>query len=259
MKLQIMSDLHVDDRGRRSPPPLVDGVDVVVVAGDTREGLVESLELLRGAYPPPAALVVVAGNHEFYSRVYRNELAAGRERAVQLGIHLLENNSVQIGEAFFVGATLWTDYELFGSGLRQPAMRAAYDTMRDHKKIKWNRDPWQRFRPQEASTLHQRSKQFIESELARPRAGITVLVTHHPTTIEAIDPRDERSLLAAAYASNVSTTWSIDAAPDIAISGHTHRSIDFRRGKTRFISNPRGYVNEAIGFNPSFVLELPEN
>lgn len=146
-----MSDLHTGVSGNRPPPPCVDGVDVVVVAGDTREGLVESIELLREAYPSPVTLVVVAGNHEFYSRVYRHELAAGRERANELRIHLLENDSVQIGTARFLGATMWTDYELLGPGLRQPAMHAAYDAMRDHKKIKWNRDPWQRFRPQEAT------------------------------------------------------------------------------------------------------------
>lgn len=254
-----MSDLHTGRPRNRPPPPLVDGVDVVVVAGDTREGLVESVELLREAYPSPVTLVVVAGNHEFYSRVYRTELAAGRKRANELGVHLLENDSVQIGAARFVGATLWTDYELFGPGLRQPAMRAAYDTKRDHKKIKWNRDPWQRFRPQEASLLHQRSRQFINRELCQHHAGVTVLVTHHPTIMEAIDPRDERSLLAAAYASNFSTTWPIDLAPDVAISGHTHHAIDFRRGKTRFISNPRGYPGEAAHFNPAFTLDLPND
>jgi hypothetical protein len=49
-----------------------------------------------------------------------------------------------------IGVTLWTDYLLFGAGMRPPAMREALDRIRDHKRIKWNKDPWQRFRPQEA-------------------------------------------------------------------------------------------------------------
>ncbi len=40
MKLQIMSDLHVDYPGSRGIPPLAPGVDVVVIAGDTCQGLV---------------------------------------------------------------------------------------------------------------------------------------------------------------------------------------------------------------------------
>jgi hypothetical protein len=102
-----MSDLHADFQGHRELPPLADGVDVVIVAGDTCEGLVESLEMLRAAYPSPVEIVAVAGNHEFYSQVHRVELARGRECASSLGIHLLENDCVMLGSVRIVGATLW--------------------------------------------------------------------------------------------------------------------------------------------------------
>jgi predicted phosphodiesterase len=254
-----MSDLHADFQGHRELPPLADGVDVVIVAGDTCEGLVESLEMLRAAYPSPVEIVAVAGNHEFYSQVHRVELAAGRECASSLGIHLLENDCVMLGSVRIVGATLWTNYGLFGPRLRDAAMRTAFDSMRDHKKIKWNRDPWQRFRPQEALFLHQQSRQFIESVLAQSHAGATILVTHHPTTMESINSPDERNLLASAYTSDLSVTWPDHWGPDVAISGHTHWAIDFRRRKTRFISNPRGYPGEATRFNPEFTIEVPND
>ncbi|SIO66854.1 hypothetical protein SAMN05443247_11489 [Bradyrhizobium erythrophlei] len=66
-------------------------------------------------------------------------------------------------------------YDLFGESLRQPAMRAASETMRDHRRIKWERNPWKRFRPQEARMLHLRSRAYVEAELAKPYDGPTVV------------------------------------------------------------------------------------
>src|SRR5258708_36116960 len=97
--------------------------------------------------------------------------------------------TVTCGKLRVIGATLWTDYALFGNSLRQPAMRAASETMRDHRRIKWERSPWKRFRPQEARMLHLRSRVSIEAELAKPHAGPTVVLTHHAPVVEPAAPR----------------------------------------------------------------------
>ena len=250
MIAQIMSDLHLGP-GSEAPPPLVDGVELVVVAGDTCEGLVKAVESLRAAYPG-VDIAMVAGNHELYGRVFKEELEAGRSRAQELGVHLLENDTATFGRLRIVGATLWTDYRLFGPDLQQAAMRAAYDQMRDHKRIRWNREPWQRFRPQEAVSLHARTRNFFEAELARRHDGPTMLLAHHGTTWEALDPVNERSLLAAAYVSDLPLT----ARADFVVTGHTHRPMNFRRDRTHFISNPRGYRDEGVRFDPSLVIEI---
>lgn len=253
MIVQIMSDLHLGP-GSEGPPPLADGAKLVVIAGDTCEGLVKAVEALRAAYPD-ARIAMVAGNHEYYGRVLKEELEAGRKRAEELDVHLLENETAQFGRLRIVGATLWSDYLLFGPQLQQAAMRAAYDQMRDHKRIRWNRNPWQRFRPIEALSLHVRSRNFFEAELARDdHDGPTMLLAHHGVTWEALDPAHERSLLAAAYASEIPCVTKAD----FVVTGHTHRPMDFRRGHTRFISNPRGYRDEGVQFDPSFVIEVPD-
>jgi hypothetical protein len=46
--------------------------------------------------------------------------------------------------------------------------------------------------------------------------------------------------------------------PTVVVTGHTHHSIDFTRGRTRLVSNPAGYAGENRAFNPSFTLELPD-
>ncbi|MBM7486066.1 MULTISPECIES: metallophosphoesterase [Bradyrhizobium] len=254
MRLQIMSDLHLDPS--RGVPPLADGVDVVAVAGDTCEGLVKAIDALRRAFPDPVQVVMVAGNHEYYGTALGAELAAGRARAREIGVHLLENGVARFGSLRVLGATLWTDYMLFGPTLRTAAMRAAGDQMRDHKKIKWSSDPWRRFRPEEALSLHNDSRRFFEAELANQHSGPTMLLAHHGMTFEAVAPPHERSLISAAYTSELS--FLDQFGPDYVVTGHTHRRMDFRRGRTRFISNPRGYADEGVAFDPTFVLEVPD-
>jgi hypothetical protein len=65
---------------------------------------------------------MVMGNHESYRRCLPDELALAREQALTFGINLLENDAVVIGGVRFVGATLWTDYRIFGAGSQAHAM-----------------------------------------------------------------------------------------------------------------------------------------
>ncbi|MDI4237767.1 metallophosphoesterase [Bradyrhizobium sp. Arg237L] len=254
IRAQIMSDLHLDFPRARGFPPLAGDPALVLIAGDTCEGLVRAVEAMRIAYPR-AEIAAVAGNHEFYGRTFGEELQAGRERARQLGVHLLENETVIFGRLRITGATLWTDYELFGASFRGVSMRMAYDTMRDHKRIKWSRRPWRRFRPQEARMLHLQSRAYIEAELAKAFDGATIVLTHTAPILEAVEPRHRDRMVAAAYASNLA--GAIDQLrPDFWISGHTHFSMDLRRGRTRLISNPRGYPDENIRFDPRMVIEV---
>lgn len=108
---------------------------------DTCQGLVKAVETLRRAFPD-VEVVTVAGNHEYYGTEMPSELEAGRVRARELGVHLVENDVISIGTARVVGCTLWTDYCLFGAGLREAAMHTAADGLMDHKRIKWRKDPW---------------------------------------------------------------------------------------------------------------------
>jgi Icc-related predicted phosphoesterase len=257
MKLQIMSDLHIDYPGGRGIPPLAPSVDMVIVAGDTCPGLVQSIEALRRAYPSPTAIVMVAGNHELWSRrlAFEEHFEEGHAAADLHDVHLLENETATIHGVRILGATLWTDYELYGAELRETAMRAAADYMLDHKRIKWSRDPWERFRPAEARALHRQSRMFFEDALQDPHAGPSVCVSHHAMTLDAVAPEQQRSILSAAYASEMLPM--IDRfQPNLVVTGHTHHSIDIKRGRTRMISNPAGYAGENRYFDPSLVVEL---
>ncbi|MGG3815778.1 metallophosphoesterase, partial [Methylorubrum rhodesianum] len=150
MRLWILSDLH-RDVGLPWTPAEIPDADVAVVAGDVREGLVESVTWLAHVIRPHMPVVCVAGNHEFYRRTFVEELARGRAVAANLGVHLLEDDTVVIGGVPFSGCTLWTDYDLDGPDLRAASMEDARRGMNDHRLISFQTKPrWMRFRPEEA-------------------------------------------------------------------------------------------------------------
>ncbi|MGO4509306.1 metallophosphoesterase [Bradyrhizobium sp. 2TAF36] len=113
MRIQIFSDLHADVLPIKHIV-LAEGIDVVVVAGDTCEGARRAFERLRQIVPLAIPIVMVMGNHEYYRRFLPPELEEARALAPSFNVHLLEDAEVTLGGTRFVGATLWTDYRLFG-------------------------------------------------------------------------------------------------------------------------------------------------
>jgi hypothetical protein len=256
MIVQPMSDLHSDFVGFRGYPASVPGADLIVVAGDTRQGLVRALTELRAAYPPPLELVVVAGNHEFWTRqALPTAIAEGRSVATSLGAHYLEEGVAHIRRLRVLGCTLWSGYDLFGETMRATAMRTANSQLRDHKRIKFASDPWLRFRAQEARAKHLQSKAFLETELARSHDGPTIVVTHFAPIPDAVAPEHRGSVLSAAACSDLSPMIQ-RFQPDAWISGHTHFHYRKRCGRTLMMSNPLGYPDERLGFDAGLTIEV---
>ena len=54
----------------------------------------------------------VPGNHEWYARLLPEEATKAESLAGELHVHFLMDAAVTIGDVRFLGATLWTDYEL---------------------------------------------------------------------------------------------------------------------------------------------------
>jgi Icc-related predicted phosphoesterase len=255
MKIQIFSDLHVDVVHCPVPAP-APGIDAVLVAGDTCQGVVAAFETLRQIIPMQVPVIMVAGNHEFYRHCLIEEIAQARSQAPHYGIHFLENEAVVLGSIRFVGCTLWTKYDFYGEERRALAMTAAFSGMNDHRRIAWTKQPtWQRFRPREALMLHRRSRAFIAAELAKPFSGATVVVTHHAPHPRSIHSRYCSDILSAAYVSDL-TALIETGRPNLWVHGHVHESFDYQIGATRVICNPHGYGNENAAFDPTLVVEV---
>jgi Icc-related predicted phosphoesterase len=260
MKLQPFSDLHADVAPVKKIT-VADDVDVVIVAGDTCEGVLRAFEHLREIVPLHVPIVMTMGNHEFYRRFIPDELALARSHGPTFNIHMLENNTITLsgvrasGSVRFVGATLWTDFRIFGEANQAAVMNACAKAMNDHRLIGWQKKPWLRFRPQEAALLHHQSKAYLEGVLATPFEGPTVVVSHTAVHWNSVHPKYRSDPVTGAFVSDLSEL--IEAyQPTIWVHGHVHNSSDYLIGRTGVLCNPHGYGSENPDFNDALVVEL---
>ena len=260
MKVQIFSDLHGDVHPTK-PITILPGVSLVIVAGDTCEGAIRAFEYLRRIVPLHVPIAMVLGNHEYYRRCVPDEIAAARLQAASFNIHLLENATVIFASGEdersirLVGATFWTDYLAFGEANQLGVMNACATGMNDHRLITWQKQPWRRFRPQEAALVHRESEAYVAGVLASRFDGPTVVVTHHAVHWNSVHPRFQSDPLTAAFVSDQSALIERHQ-PTLWVHGHVHNSSDYRVGRTRIICNPHGYSSENPAFEGAMAIEI---
>jgi Icc-related predicted phosphoesterase len=256
MRVQIFSDLHLDVHPIK-PITIMAGVDLVIVAGDVCEGVLRAFEHLRRIVPMDIPIVMVPGNHEFYRKFIPDELAVALAHAGAFNLHVLSDTAVELRGVRFVGATLWTDYRIFGEANQAAVMNACANGMNDHRLIGWQKQPWLRFRPQEAALLHHQSKSYLAETLSATFAGPTIVISHHAVHWESIHPRFRSDPVTGAFVSDQSALIE-SYQPTLWVHGHVHNSSDYRVGETRILCNPHGYGSENPNFNAALVVEVGE-
>lgn len=268
MKVAIWSDLHLefdrDEFERAGPdgddarfefylqPPQPDA-DVLVLAGDIHTGT-SGIDWASRNFRIPT--VVVPGNREFYTWDEMSETTDKIRQAARTAsrkVIFLENEvwtyRTPEGEDIrFLGTALWTDFALYDD----PAisMADAQQRINDFRLIRiQDGQKLRALAPADTVRMHEAARAFLESELAKPFDGKTVVVTHHAPSPRSIDRKYEGSLLNPAFASNLEDLIE-RYQPELWVHGHMHDSFDYRIGKTRVICNPRGY--NPFELNPSF-------
>jgi predicted phosphodiesterase len=259
LRLWIQSDLHLESTRGWDLPAVGDRpvFDVLVIAGDliprAERGVAWLLDRVADH------VVFVCGNHEFYGCDIDRTVEKARALAAGTHVHILQNDTVQIGDVTFIGATFWTDFNLFGDPGR--AMVAAAEFMNDYKKIRVGRYVY-RLRPHYTLQRHRQSREFIANELRKPKVGTRVVVTHMAPHPSAIRPAFDEEITSAAYASDASDLLAMGV--DAWIYGHTHDTRDEMIGDVRLITNAKGYgpwppkelTWDNPGFDPNFVIEI---
>lgn len=249
MKLHILSDLHnefsVFD-------PIAIDADVVVLAGDIAKKT-SGIHWARDSFPDKK-IIYVPGNHEFYDVQREDMLAVMRIEARRCGMHLLDNDEVIIYGVRFLGATLWTDFNLFGEAEKPWAIHEGQRCLSDFRLI---HEGVMMFTPRRSIELHEQSLAWLTAKLDEPFEGKTVVVTHHlPSTLSVVD-RFKESAVTACFASNLDYLFG---KMDLWVHGHTHDNLDYVANGTRVICNPRGYVTyrgiENFDFNPTLVVKI---
>ena len=264
MRLLVLSDLHLEAENCWQMDRTFPEFDVAVLAGDIANPLWASVEKVGDwAALKGRPTILVPGNHEFYQTVAPEAVAlAMKVKDHYPHLHLLTPGSVIIDDVQFVGATLWTNYQLYRT--RKVSMEMAQALMRDHREIKTLDEKGKvvPFSVNRAVQYHRADREVIEQAFARRQTEKLVVVTHHGPSRRSIHPSFRGHALNPAYVSDLDD-FIISGKPTLWIHGHVHSSWNYRIGRTRIIANPKGYGPkvpdgpvENGDFDPDLIVEI---
>jgi Calcineurin-like phosphoesterase len=258
MKLQLLSDLHLETESFDPEP--APGADLLVLAGDM-DARWDGLQRFSG-WPVP--VLFVPGNHEFDGREFETALAGLRARCETLGIRMLYRESwlwtAADGRCIrFLGATRWSDFDLFGQAQRERAMRAARYFLQLMAATRGGQ-------ALDANGIRAEGlacRQWLEESLRAPGQGLwdaTVVITHFAPSLRSADPRYGRQPGTASFCNA-----DDDLIPyaELWLHGHLHCRHDYQvprpgRAATRVVCQARGLdkKGEPDGFEPAKLIEL---
>jgi predicted phosphodiesterase len=247
LRIHILSDLHIEFE--QYCPQRVD-CDIVVFAGDIGPGT-SGLEWIRATYAGTPA-IYVAGNHEFYGNALPHLTKKLVHSSDGSPVRFLERDTATVNGVRFLGCTLWSDFELTGNS--STSMLAARDTMTDYRRVRVS-PRYRTLRPQDTRSLHIASLNWLRASV-KLSSQPTIVVTHHAPSPRSLAPGAENDHLNSAFASRLDE-WIHTTNVDLWVHGHTHRNVDYSIGRTRIVSNQKGYPDEpAAGFSPGLVVDL---
>ena len=240
MLVQLASDLHIDLIESRFPGArLIEpapGADVLVLAGDIHR----STEAVAAFADWPTPIIYVIGNHESFSADWEKSRAALRAACAGTNIHLLDNGKLEFSGVRFIGSTLWTDFSGQRGTDQAFAMKEAARLMGDYQHIQTGDG---RLQPHHTLAEHVLSRAYLESELAKPFKGKTVVCTHHGPHALSVHRRFAGSPINAAFVSDLTPLLFKASA---WLHGHVHSSHDYAVGGCRVVTNPAGYVRNSL-------------
>lgn len=257
MKLALYSDLHLECLPAPWLPPLLD-VDIVILAGDIGRHT-HGLRWASDAFthwPRMPSIFYIAGNHEFYG-CHLGLLTELRSPIWEhAGVRLLEKDTAILPGIRILGCTLWSGFDLNGSGQMDGCMTEARRVINDYSMIRTSGG--EHLKPIDTLRLHRQSIQWLATELAKPFDGKTILATHFAPHRRCVAPQHEGSVLSPYFVTDLSRLMAAHSI-DVWCHGHTHTNVDFvAENGCRVISNQRGYPGEVpeSGFRPQLIIEL---
>lgn len=246
MKLQIVSDLHLDfydDRGESVIDRICQSsAETLVIAGDLAEVVSPAwrFAIYRFCQRYDRVLYVL-GNHEYYHSspcsmgIQAPLLLAELENDNLVAFHR-RSQHILPGKINIEAWTLWFR--------DMPDVALFRHTLNDFKQI-GDFEPW----------VYQQSS-LARMWLADSEADI--VITHHLPNARSVPERYRNSRQNCFYVNDVMPTMK--QLPKLWIHGHTHTACDYMLGDCRVVANPLGYPGEhhSSVFNYDFTIDLAE-
>jgi DNA repair exonuclease SbcCD nuclease subunit len=220
-------------------------------------------------------VVYIVGNHEHYHGDFVETIPNLRKRLAYLkNLHILDKETVELGDVTFIGGTLWTDMNkedpmtLYGIRRMMNDFRCVTNSNREVNYKSFDdvdnpdkptfRTRTAIFSPEDAVEDHKKMLDFIKTVVAEKHDKKFVVVGHHtPSQASCHAKYADDQLMNGGYHSDLSEF--IMDRPQIKLwtHGHTHELFDYMIGETRVVCNPRGYIGyEEISDN--FKLKVVE-
>jgi hypothetical protein len=285
VKIQLLSDLHLESNPHFTATP-TPGADVLVLAGDigsyqtgsklTALGIADfglarfsPLPVAQGGAAWPHPVLFLPGNHEYDGLDFDEAHRRLRDTCERLGMVWLERETVVLGGVRFIGCTLWTDFDALADinpqinprtpdspltqqlQAREKAFRAAnFYLKRNHA--------FRQGQPMLAEAVREeglKSQRWLQTALAEPFDGKTVVVTHFAPSLLSADPR---------YGLNAGTAGFCNGLDDLLgsarlwLHGHLHCPTDYVKNGCRVVANPLGYAKkgEQEAFQPTLLITV---
>jgi predicted phosphodiesterase len=248
MRIQIISDIHLELRNNRYPKIQRKAPNIALLGDIGKPFSSVYRRLVHDLSRRFHNVIIVAGNHEFYSTKQKKiTVSQVRDRIREIAdsypnVHFLDNNSLMLDGVRILGCTLWTDIpaEVWPTARRK---------MNDYRMCFIEKyadlNVGVPLAPHHTVFWHDESVSWLKRELGAPghKETPTVILTHHcpydkGTSAAVWDTND----LQCCYFSDLSSMFS---SPIVAWGyGHTHYPFDRHITGVRVVSNPLGYPGE---------------
>ena len=252
MRIAVFSDIHNEYLEWK---PKKQEVDIVILAGDIH---VEHHGVTWAINNFDVPVIYVPGNHEHYGCEISSNIEKMKLLAKGTNVHILTNDTIEIDDVLFIGTTLWTDFLLYGKDEEVNCCDSAEKYMRDFTQISVKEIAQiRKLKPSDTQTYFAESFAFIDQSLTKNKQGKRVVITHHAPSNQSISCEYQGNVLSASFASNLEE-YIESQNISLWLHGHTHYNADYFIGRTRVLSNQRGYPKEKSNqfFNENIIIEI---
>jgi DNA repair exonuclease SbcCD nuclease subunit len=196
-------------------------------------------------------VIYIMGNHEHYHGDFAYSCDILRDRLDYIeNLHILDEDTLRIGDVTFIGGTLWTDMngEDFTTACYVARMMNDFRVVKNSNNLVTTQYSSElvssRFTPNDAVISHKSMLKLIDSTIKKNPENKFVVVGHHAPSKLSTHPRYKEDVeMNGGYSSDLD--FFIEDHPQILCwtHGHTHEPFDYFIGSTRIVCNPRGYIN----------------